>query len=201
MDKRHPAVIRTAVRQNQGGACSSTPAVWQPTAWERKLIRRLAPHLVYRAWAIRWLRRLWPELALYMALETELWRPANLLLWVYDATETDVPADLLDEIGELINRAPAPLGLDDYLVRVCQLTAVPGEAVEQLTFDQADATLGQRRAVAGTTLSGDRWYDWKRGAGRAAVAAVLQRLCPTPHRPVTSVQVAMSGAVVRQLGL
>lgn len=201
MNKQHLETIRAALQQDRGGPRSALLADWRPPAWELKLIRRLAPRLAGHARLIRLVCRLWPNLGLHAALETELWRPANLLLWVYDAAEIDVPADLLDDIGDVINRAPAPLGLDDYLVQMYQLTAVPGEVVEQLTFDQADATLGQRRAVAGVTLSGDRWYDWKRGAGRATMSAALQRLRPTPQRPVTSIQIAMSGAVVQQLGL
>ena len=125
------------------------------------------------------------------ALATE-----NQLVWWYDQeSDTHVVQGVLDEVGELITRAPTPLGLDTYCVFVTALGGIQGDPA-QMTGDWADETLHARPAVAVQLVEGDRWRDWKRGEGRRALREVLEGLCPRPDAPVTLIQVAVVGSGV-----
>jgi hypothetical protein len=137
-----------------------------------------------------------PVVAGMVSTFSEAMQPENQLVWWHDPeSDTHVIQGILDEVGELITRAPTPLGLDTYCVFVTSLGGIPGDPA-QMTGDQADETLHARPAVAVQLVEGDRWRDWKRGSGRDSMGEVLERLHPRPDRPVTLIQVAVVGSGV-----
>lgn len=137
-----------------------------------------------------------PVVAGMVSTFSETMQPENQLVWWHTVErDADTVQGVLDEIGELITRAPTPLGLDTYCVFVTALGKIPGDPV-QMTGDRADETLHMRPAVSLQLVEGDRWRDWKRGAGREAMREALERLGPCPDAPVTLIQVAVVGSGV-----
>ena len=148
-----------------------------------------------------------PNLAGLTALLTEASAPHNTLYWWYGAPEeensTDELTGLLEQVSEVINRAPTPFGMDDYKVFLARLGALPGDG-KGLTWEQVDSTLEQRPTKTVQLVEGNRWHDWKHGNGEQEVRAALEQCRPQPDLPVTIIQVAVVGSsvasAVRQLG-
>jgi hypothetical protein len=137
-----------------------------------------------------------PVMAGMVATFSEALAPENQLVWWYEPeSDGDIVQGVLDEVDELITRAPTPLGLDSYCVFVTVLGRIAGDPA-QMTGDRADETLHARPAVAVQLVEGDRWRDWKRGNGRDAMREVLERLHPRWNAPVTLIQVAVVGSGV-----
>lgn len=137
-----------------------------------------------------------PVVAGMVSTFSEAMQPENQLVWWHHPeSDAGVVEGVLDEIGKLITRAPTPLGLDTYCVFVTALGGIPGDPA-QMTGDRADKTLDARPAVAVRLVEGNRWRDWKRGAGREGMREVLEQLHPRPGRPVTLIQVAVVGSGV-----
>ena len=162
-------------------------------------VDRLASYLAARtAWADGWrwrlLRRFWPLFAMLVAVDYEALLAENTLFWVYTACEDDFDS-LLDDIGEQICRAPAPLGADEYFIRTEQLTAVPNEMAD-MPIEWLEATLPQRKRIASKVVSGDRWYDWKHGQGRQELRAMLALMKPSTEFPVTLIRIVVTGQVI-----
>src|SRR6185436_5212898 len=111
-------------------------------------------------------------------------------------TPTDFD-DLMGDIAELIEHAPAPMGADGYSVGIYRLAKLPGD---EALLDEArlETTLWQRKIVASWRVRGDRYYDWRRGDGKQKVRALLEEADPTPEAPVTVIEVISTGrAIVR----
>jgi len=127
---------------------------------------------------------------------TEASRPENQVVWWFaEETSAEVIEGILDEVSELIVRAPTPLGLDSYCVFISALGKLPDDPLP-MTAERADETLDARPAVAARVVEGKRWRDWKHGHGRAAVRKTLEQLAPQPGAPVTLIQVAVIGSGV-----
>lgn len=129
----------------------------------------------------------------------ELYRPSNGVFWYYDPTEPDNHLEpMLEDVSEIINRAPTPLGQDDYIILVLQFASMPGDE-DGLTGDGIEASLPLRRVLSDKKLSGNRWKDWKQGKGKDELRQVLNNLVPTSDAPVVMVQAAVIGAVFHRL--
>ncbi len=152
-----------------------------------------------RAWKL--IARVWPALASAVALMAafETTRP---IYWVWDGDEengADVN-EILADVSEMVNRAPTPLGGDDYVVFVRRLGPLPGEEEDvQVEFPAFEETLTQREIVARWTLAGNRWRDWKRGNGKERLRRVLEAARPTRDAPVTVIAAAVEGAVMANI--
>lgn len=140
-----------------------------------------------------------PAVAGMVSTFSEAMQPENQVVWQVepDGDGEDSMAACLELVSEIINRAPAPMGLDGYLIVVTRLGALPGDE-NGLLPDWVDATLNARPALEARLLQGDRWHDWKRGDGRQALRTVLEQFQPHAHAPVTLMQVAVTGAGVVQ---
>jgi len=137
-----------------------------------------------------------PILAGMVVTFTEAMHPQNQLVWFYtQAVNAGGVQEVLVRISEMINRAPAPMGLDGYHVFLTSLGAMPGDE-RGLTRDKVDETLEDRPARFVRLVQGDRWHDWKRGSGPQELRAALEDYEPQPDAPVTLVQVAVTGAGV-----
>ncbi len=156
-----------------------------------------------RPWAWKLIARIWPALASAVALIAafENTRP---IYWVWDGDEesgADVD-EILADVSEMINRAPTPLGGDDYIVFVRRLGPLPGEENgARVEFPAFEETLVQREIVARWTLAGNRWRDWKRGNGKERLRRVLEEAQPTRDAPVTIIAAAVEGAVMANIFL
>lgn len=166
-------------------------------------IQRLAQHLAAKTdWAVGWrwclLMRVWPLFASLVAVKYEMLLSENTIFWVYtasDASEDYGVNELLGDISDLINRAPAPGGADEYIVQVERLTAVPDEPAD-MPLEWVENTLRRRRRVAARSVSGDRWYDWKHGQGQEELREIMTAMMPTPELPVVLIRVVVTGQMV-----
>ena len=154
-----------------------------------------------RAWDI--LHRISPLLAGAAVLLEEECLSTNMLIWYYDAASANENAAEIDgmlaDIHEMIVRAPAPFGEDEYAVTVLRLSPMAGDELG-LDDERIDATLSSRPVLSQSERRGDRYYDWKRGDGPLAIAALLEQVVPDPSAPVTVVRVRMIGrAIARAL--
>lgn len=118
--------------------------------------------------------------------------------WPGPAEEEGVLESLLADVSEMIEQAAAPGGLDTYWIKVDRLAALASDQ-NGVDGDQVDATLHQRKVVARRCLKGDRYYDWKKGAGKARACELLAWACPTADLPVTVVKITMNGDVVARM--
>ena len=127
---------------------------------------------------------------------TELNETDNTLVWYY--TEDEDPEGVrsaLAWLSERINRAPAPMGLDSYLICLDRLTALPSDDFAcGLSEESIDETLSARPIAATHWLEGDRWHDWKRGRGPAETRELLADSAPNRKLPVVVLRVAVTGA-------
>jgi hypothetical protein len=136
-----------------------------------------------------------PVLAGMVVTFSEAMQPQNQLVWFHTQDENAGVEEVLARISEMINRAPAPMGLDGYHVFLTSLVSLPGDE-RGLTQDQVDETLEDRPARYMRLVQGDRWHDWKRGSGQQELRDTLEDYQPQPDAPVTLVQVAVTGAGV-----
>ncbi len=143
---------------------------------------------------LRWLCGQWPMLGTAVLMLAEIARPSNSIVWVWDDEAPDIDG-LLSDVAEMINRAPAPLGFDDYKVIVERLGRLPDDE-DRLDLDRAEVTLTQRPVLAMQQATGDRWYDWKRGTGKQDVRALLAQAVPRPEAPMTLVRVVVTGSAL-----
>ena len=103
-----------------------------------------------------------------------------------------MPDDLLAAIDEAVRRMPAPLGADDFLVRVRGYAMPPDDG-------DGEISLKDRRLVEETCLDPmDRYYDWSHGDGLERVRqAVEQRPWSPSVSLIAVVIVPLGGALAR----
>lgn len=164
------------------------------------LLIRLGVNRSRRLWLT--VRRLSQELAGLCLLMEDPLLPGNTIYWAWqqgDPEGEDESVDeLLDGIATKIERAPVPFGGDDYLIMLRQFAALPGEeqGVSLSDLRPVKRTLRGRRLAFAANLTGNRWSDWKRGDGRAALRGVLLRSAPTPCAPLTMIGIIVLGRAV-----
>jgi hypothetical protein len=112
--------------------------------------------------------------------------------------QADVPAEIISDVSEMINRAPTPFGNDNYWICISRLGALPGD-VEGMSFQRLDATRDERSLVSFHLLRGNRWRDWKNGAGPQAAYDLLEQTRPVTEAPVTVIQVGVTGRAIASL--
>lgn len=171
--------------------------------WQRRAYR-LAGILVRLGAARRrglWLavHRLSPRLAGLCLLYEDSARPENTLYWAWepgdDQQEEGTVEAVLAEVSAMVDRAPVPLGGDDYLIFVRQYLALPGEeqGVPLADLDRLDETIPLRERGYAGNLRGNRWSDWKHGEGPAALRRALVRAEPAAKAPLTLICVVIAG--------
>jgi len=140
-----------------------------------------------------------PRLAGMCALFEDSTRPENTLFWSWEQGDQEHDAEsvdgLLAEISTMIERAPVPLGGDDYLIFVRQYKALPGETrgVSLADMDLAEETVPLRQLQYACNLHGNRWRDWKGGEGRTRLREALTRAEPTSQAPLAMIGVVVTG--------
>jgi hypothetical protein len=140
--------------------------------------------------------RVSPALMGLILFVSESGRASNQIHLYWDGSETPTDFDdLMNDIAELIEHAPTPMGADDYSVGIYRLARLPGD---EAWLDEArlEATLRQRKIIASWRVWGDRYYDWKRREGKANVRALLEEADPTPGCPVTIIEVICTGRAI-----
>lgn len=173
--------------------------LWQQAAWQRLeyalAIGFIRLRLNRRPRAMQALYRLSQPLMGLVLLLSESGRASNqiLLSWDGDETPTDFD-DILNDIAELIERAPAPMGVDDYRISAYRLGRLPNEV--SVNESRLHDTLRQRKVVASRRVQGDRYSDWKHGSGKQAARALLEEFDTTPECPVTLIEVICTGRAV-----
>jgi hypothetical protein len=151
---------------------------------------------VFWAWQI--LYRVSPALAGLVALMAAAEKPGSTFVWCWPgpADRNHDLDDLLADIGELIERAPSPGGLDTYWIETERLGPMASDG-DGVNHEHVDATLQERATLASRCIKGDRYYNWKRGPGRDNARDLLAWAMPTAELPVTIVRVTTGGGAVR----
>jgi len=153
----------------------------------------------------RWLwlitYRVSPALAGLCAILEGMRLPENLLFWVQETGTREHDADvddMLEEISEMLQRAPVVSGNDDYLIAICQCGALSDEKdgiSPRLGFEEIANSVPARRLIRRRMVWGKVWQDWKCGSGKSELRTVLEALAPTPAEPVTMIAVIAVGRV------
>lgn len=156
-------------------------------------------------WLLRILVAIAPSLVgLAIGLE-EMYRPSNSVLWIYEPDEGDDDSEvdysnLLGDINEIIERAPTPFGMDNFVIVIERRASLPGDA-NNLSFEYADATLHQRACIGQTVLRGNRWKDWKRGNSKQELLDAFAKTTPTLDASVTLIRAAVMGRSMERLAV
>ena len=156
-----------------------------------------------RTWAWKLLYAVSPSLAGLVAITDRLLAPSEQLLWVWPGpeheTSDDEIAGILAAISEEIDRAPTPMGGDEYRVFIASYGALPGEK-QGIDLDDPTlpASISRRRPVETVALGGSRWHDWKHGQGKDRILDVLRQMTPGERAPVTTIRIMVEGKVAAE---
>jgi hypothetical protein len=166
------------------------------------LLYRMGVHLSLAAFDL--LSRVWPA----GALAIFRYESGRRNTFVYscaagepNAEEAAAP-DLFDEVRTIIERAPSPMGHDEYAIYATRMGPLPGErnGVPSGQPSYLTPTLDRRPVIETIGLVGDRYHDWYKGRGRTDLEDLLRRADPTPAAPVTVLRVLCAGQGVARLG-
>ncbi len=160
-----------------------------------RLLARLGIMKSFNAWRlIYWLS---PGLAGLIAFTDVAASPVKTFIWWWPglAKVSDGLDTLLTDVSDVIERSPAPGGLDTYWVEIDRLSALVGDqnGVNENTVGES---ISQRNILERYTAKGDRYHDWKKGRGKSVLQELLVQACPVSQMPVTIVRVMVNGDVV-----
>ncbi len=148
-------------------------------------------------WAWMLTYQVFPALAGLTAFMAASTKPNKIFVWGWPGPleECGEQDDLLADVSELIERAPAPGGLDTYWIEVERLGPLAEDRCG-VNAEQAQASLRQRKTIECRRCAGRRWHDWKKGDGKTRARELLAWACPTAELPVTVVCVTVNGEAV-----
>lgn len=137
-----------------------------------------------------------PALAGLSAFISASAKPSNEFYWGWPGPNQDDDLDgLLADVSELIERAPAPGGLDTYWITVERYSPTV-EKRYSMGPDEVQRTFHLRKPAARQWVKGDRYYDWKSGGGKIQARELMVWGRPTAELPVTIVRVVVNGDVL-----
>jgi hypothetical protein len=108
---------------------------------------------------------------------------STVFLWSWDGPD-DYAGDvdeLLDDIDEVVRRAPSPLGADEFFIRVATYGGRPQDV------DGVETTHEGRQVLSSQSLFIDRYHDWRRGDAKERLLDVLRESVPRPTAPLMAV--------------
>jgi len=168
--------------------------VWQRTT-HPLAVMLVNSGIARRPRMLGWLCKVSPLLGVAVMMLGEMVRPDNVIVCYWNGCEDDVE-DVLADISEMINRAPSPMGHDEYKIVVERMSRLPDDAPHR-DWDWIDNSIPRRRVLEARQVFGDRWYDWKRGSGRQQARDALEQCLPCFDMPVMLVRMAVSGAALQ----
>ena len=175
---------------------------------KEEILYRLALLLTWlgftrRRWMWEMLEAVAPTFAGALVIMEQMSQPSEHLLWLWPGPGHEVSDEeisgLVSAVSEVVNRAPTPMGGDEYLISIGRYGPLPGE--EQGVDPSAPGLLRslERRALAEKgSLTGSRWHDWKRGQGKEELRQALREMAPNAETPVVVVHAVVAGALVAQ---
>jgi hypothetical protein len=153
-------------------------------------------------WAFLALCEIAPRVAGLALLLNEM--NENVFIWYREEGEPcegkDPPAELMEELEELIVRSPSPMGADEYLVTVQRRGLLSGEKCgARGSRKEIHASVWDRPLLASESVAGDRYYDWRKGGGKSEFERLLRWADPLPESPMTVILVAFTGKALAHM--
>ena len=112
--------------------------------------------------------------------------------WTWDGGDPEVDG-LVADIDEEVKRLPAPLGADEFFIRVWVYGSRPED-----NRGVKDDVRG-RRLLRMQSFVFDRYYDWNRGDGKGRFRGFLEANTPSPEAPLVVVGLFPLGGALASL--
>jgi hypothetical protein len=150
---------------------------------------------------LRLLFRFWPNEVLARAMYSDAMHPKNVpVVWGYPVGDVDAEIeDLVDAVGEKIERAPAPYGGDDYVLVITGFSNIEGENFDGTLDEEIDLRIGDRKAIAHFAMRGNRYDHWKKGEGKDSLRSALKKIVPSVNAPVLIIAVGFEGRALARV--
>ena len=100
---------------------------------------------------------------------------------------------LISDIDEEVKRLPAPLGADEFFVRVWVYGPRPQDR------DGVEDDVRGRKLLRVQPFVFDRYYDWNKGDGKERLRAFLEENTPSPEAPLVVVGIFPLGGALGAL--
>jgi len=152
-----------------------------------------------RSWLWEIVHSISPRMAGFCAILEDSMLPSNTLLWYWSEGESE--QDLasveatMEDINEMVNRAPVPFGGDDFIIMVRKYGALPDEKITY-NFEHAEDVnqfLKKHPLIGAWNHRGNRWRDWKRGDAKKQLFNTLTKAEPNRKEPLTMIGVVIIG--------
>lgn len=150
---------------------------------------------------LRFLFRFWPDEVIARAMYNDAMDPKNApVVWGYPVGDVTAEIDdLVEAVGEMIERAPSPYGGDNYVLMITSFSEIPGENFDGTLDEEIDLRLDERKAAAHFTMRGNRYKHWKKGDGKIALKSALEKIAPDVKSPVLKIAVGFEGRALANI--
>lgn len=212
--RRAFVLIPDPLARNGDGGWGRRKGMNRVTKWKDAMSARIACEgvgLLYQLGVHRsltifgWLTRLWPSGALAI-FQFECGRMNTFVYCCVGNEEGESDPEwfdsLFEDVHEIIERSPSPMGHDEYAVYATRMGLLPGEPDGVPSGDPSylTPTLERRPVIETIGVVGDRYYDWYKGVGKDDLMDLLRLTDPTPAVPVTVLRVLCAGQGYARFG-